>query len=234
VGSQISKLPFQTIFVTNMTKALSITNSTICLLTWLSLASLNCLASDQTTINDTFSSSQGINALDISLLSETGSAVSINSFKAPIRLVFFGFTYCPDICPLTLHKIASALRLINRPATDVDVILISVDPKRDTPEILAQYTDAFHDQITGLVGNVNQIQAITKHFRTTFGYNLSTIDGDQPLPINEYDALPANSAYTPYHSSQVYLLDMNNDIIDLIGLGSDTKLIAQTIENAFN
>ena len=217
-----------------MNKAPAISYSIACWLTLLSLASLNCLASDQIMAGDTVSTPQDINALDIPLLSETGSTVTINSFKAPVRLVFFGFTYCPDICPLTLHKVASALRLIDRPAADVDVIFISVDPKRDTPEILTQYTNAFHEQITGLIGNVDQLQAITKYFRTTFGYNLLTSDGDQPLPLNEYHAIPANSTYTPYHSSQVYLLNLNNDIVDLIGLGSDIKLIAQTIENAFN
>ncbi|MDG2088754.1 MAG: SCO family protein [Arenicellaceae bacterium] len=217
-----------------MVRVVTIHFSTAGLLVWLSLISLSCLASDQTTIDGTVSSPQDMNALDIPLVSETGSTVSINSFKAPIRLVFFGFTYCPDICPLTLHKVASALRLLNRPVGDVDVIFISVDPKRDTPEILARYTDAFHEQIAGLSDNVNQLQVITQHFRTTFGYNLATATGDKPLPIDEYNALPVDSSYIPYHSSQIYVLNLNGEIVDLIGLGSDAELIAQTIENAIN
>ena len=192
---------------------------TLCLLASIWLILLSPSASAQTNID----------ALELPLLSETGQLQSINDFKAPLRLVFFGFTYCPDICPLTLYKIGGALRSLELPAESIDVLFISVDPKRDTPEALTQYTDAFHENITGLSGTIPQLQSLMLKFRTNFGYNLLTEAGEEPIPLENYTSLPSDANYTPYHSSQIYLLDQHGEIVDLIGHGSDPKRIAQTI-----
>ncbi|MBT5031545.1 MAG: SCO family protein [Proteobacteria bacterium] len=173
-----------------------------------------------------------IDALELPLLSETGQLTTINDFKAPLRLVFFGFTYCPDICPLTLYKIGGALRSLELPAESIDVLFISVDPKRDTPEVLTQYTDAFHENIIGLSGTISQLESLMLKFRTHFGYNLLTEAGEEPIPLENYTSLSSDENYTPYHSSQIYLLNQHGEIVDLIGHGSDPKLIIQTISKA--
>ena len=192
---------------------------TLCLLTSIWLIPLSPSTSAQTDID----------ALELPLLSETGQLQLINDFKAPLRMVFFGFTYCPDICPLTLYKIGGTLRSLELPAESIDVLFISVDPKRDTSEVLTQYTDAFHENITGLSGTIPQLQSLMLKFRTNFGYNLMTQTGEEPILLENYTSLPSDANYTPYHSSQIYLLNQQGEIVDLIGYGSDPELIAQAI-----
>ncbi|MDH3430650.1 MAG: SCO family protein [Gammaproteobacteria bacterium] len=167
-------------------------------------------------------------AVDLSfeLVDESGDAVTADDYSGTLRLVFFGYTSCPDICPLTLQNIAIALDSLKSLARQVTVLFISVDPKRDTPERLARYTDAFHSSIVGLTGTHEQITAVTNGFRTTFGYSLYDVDGQtRPLERDEYNLLAPTAAYTPYHGSQVYVIGHNDELLDIIGYGSKPKQI---------
>jgi protein SCO1/2 len=161
------------------------------------------------------------------LTDESGRAVTIDSYRGQLRLVFFGYTYCPDICPVTLHNIAAALRALGPDAARVTVLFISIDPKRDTPERLAQYTDAFHPFVIGLTGTYAQLLDVTGGFRTTFGHALPEID--DALTQQEYEAASAGDAYVPFHSSQVYLLGTDGELLDIIGYGSKPQQIEETL-----
>jgi len=170
--------------------------------------------------------------IDVSfeLVDESANAVTADDYSGKLRLVFFGYTSCPDICPITLQNIGMALSALDSLAEQVTVLFISVDPKRDTPERLAQYTDAFHASIVGLTGTHEQITAVTTGFRTTFGYSLSAENGqDRPLDRDEYNALTPTDAYVPYHSSQVYVIGRDDGIVDIIGYGSKPSQIEDTI-----
>ena len=147
-----------------------------------------------------------IDTASLHLVDEDGNSVNLDDYAASTRLVFFGYTYCPDICPLTLYSIATALKKLGSVADDIEVLFISVDPKRDTPEVLAKYTDAFHPQMIGLTGTYEQIEKAVKAFRTTFGYHVEEDGRERPLSAEEYQEVSAESAYVPYHSSQIYLL----------------------------
>ncbi len=170
-----------------------------------------------------------IDTSQVELIDESGRPVTIDSYEGYLRLVFFGFSHCPDICPLTLFYTASALRSLEQGADKVRVLFISVDPKRDTPEVLARYTGAFHDSVIGLTGTYEQIETATKNFRTTFGFNLREGGKERALDKDEYLSIPADAPYTPYHSSQIYILDPNGDLLDIIGYGSKADLIAEKI-----
>lgn len=159
------------------------------------------------------------------LVDESGRAVTAEDYAGRIRLVFFGYTYCPDICPITLHNIATALGSLGSLADQVTVLFISVDPKRDKPEILRNYTDAFHPSVVGLTGSYEQLQAVTRGFRTTFGFTLSRDGSDTPLDKNMYAAALATDPYIPFHSSQIYVLGRNGELFDIIGYGSKPSLI---------
>jgi protein SCO1/2 len=131
----------------------------------------------------------------IQLTSHDGRAVTEKDFAGRKALVFFGYTYCPDICPITLYNVGKALSAMpedKRPAT----VFVSVDPERDTPEKLAQYirSNGFPADITGLTGTADQLSAATTAFKTSFGR------GD-----------PSDSAggYLVSHSSILYLMDEN-------------------------
>lgn len=169
--------------------------------------------------------------IDVSfeLIDETGTAVTSENYNDTLRLVFFGYTSCPDICPITLQNVSMALEALNSP--EVTVLFISVDPKRDTPERLKQYTDAFHPSIVGLTGTHDQIKTATTNFRTTFGYSLiAENDQGRPLEPEEYAALAASDPYVPYHSSQVYVIGPDDTLLDIIGYGSKPSQIEETLK----
>ena len=169
-----------------------------------------------------------INA-NVNLLAETGEPITIDDYKPYLRLIFFGYTQCPDICPLTMYFVAGALKSLGPAAEQVRVLFISIDPKRDTPAVLASYTDAFHPSIIGLSGAIAALDTITEEFHTTFGYTLMEDGLERPVGRSEYDALTADAPYVPYHSSQIYILDRDDRLVDIIGYGSDSADIAARI-----
>ena len=107
--------------------------------------------------------------LSVTMVDETGQVATVDDYDGYTRLVFFGFASCPDICPITLSYIGTALNALGPLEPQVKVIFISVDPKRDTPEVIARYTDAFHPSIIGFTGDYDQVTAVTAGFRTSFG-----------------------------------------------------------------
>lgn len=129
------------------------------------------------------------------LTSADGREVTEQDFKGRKALVFFGYTYCPDICPITLFNVGKALQDLpadKRPAT----VFVSVDPERDTPEKLTQYirSNGFPEDITGLTGSQDALSAMSQEFATTFGRG-------------EEDA--SAGGYLVSHSSILYLMDEN-------------------------
>lgn len=169
------------------------------------------------------------------LVDQNGQTVTDEDFDTQLRLVFFGYTSCPDICPITLTSISAALESLGERANDVTVLFISIDPKRDTPERLQAYTGAFHPSITGLTGNYVQIAAVTAGYRTTFGFTVRDGTGaEQPLNRVQYETIPAFADYTPFHSSQVYVIGRDNELLDIIGYGSKPDKIEDTLRRHLN
>ena len=100
------------------------------------------------------------------LTDQDGRQVSSSAFDGKYRLVYFGFTYCPDVCPVDLQTIGRGLRQLEKSdpavAAKVQPIFISVDPERDRPPVLKQYVAAFHPRLIGLTGTPQQIAAVAK------------------------------------------------------------------------
>lgn len=102
------------------------------------------------------------------LTDQDGRQVSDSDFNGRYRLVYFGYTYCPDVCPLDLQVIGRGLRELEkeqpRKAEEVQPIFISVDPQRDTPAVLKDYVAAFHPRLIGLTGSPAQIADVAKRY----------------------------------------------------------------------
>ena len=100
---------------------------------------------------------------DFSLLDQTGQDVNADTFRGQWDLVFFGFTNCPDVCPMTLQILANVRRELMDAGAQVlpRIVLVSVDPERDTPEILGQYVDYFGEGSLGLTGEIEGIRTLT-------------------------------------------------------------------------
>jgi protein SCO1/2 len=102
----------------------------------------------------------------LDLVHHSGRRFSEAELAGKYRLVYFGYTYCPDMCPLGLHTMAEALdRLPPELAQKVQPIFVSVDPERDTPAVLEDYVAAFHPRLIGLTGTVAEIEAVKKAWR---------------------------------------------------------------------
>ena len=102
------------------------------------------------------------------LTSQTGARVSDTQFAGKYRLIYFGYSYCPDVCPVDLQKLMQGLKLLEKQdpakAAKIQPIFITVDPARDTPEVLAQYVAAFHPRLLGLTGTEEEIAAVAKEY----------------------------------------------------------------------
>ncbi len=130
-------------------------------------------------------------ARSLELTGHDGKPRTLADFGGKVLVVFFGFTHCPDVCPTTLARFASVMKALGPDADKVQVVLVTVDPARDTPEILAKYVTAFNPAFLGLTGDSAALERTAKEFRVIYQ--------KQPGQTPE--------TYTVDHSSGVYVFD---------------------------
>ncbi len=99
---------------------------------------------------------------------EDGKEVTAADYKGKVTLLYFGYTFCPDICPTTLANVAQILKGLGDDASEVRVLFVTVDPNRDTPKVLNQYTDAFSPEVDGLRGTPDQLAALARRYRVAY------------------------------------------------------------------
>ena len=102
------------------------------------------------------------------LVSETGTTVTEADVITRPTLIYFGYTFCPDVCPLDALRNADAADILAERGEDVGLVFISVDPGRDTPERMAEFTDFMHPEMIGLTGTPEQVQAASRAYRTYY------------------------------------------------------------------
>ncbi|MBL1272820.1 MAG: SCO family protein [Oceanospirillales bacterium] len=152
--------------------------------------------------------------LEFNLINSDGDEVTAEDYSDKVRMMFFGFTSCPDICPTTMQTLnRAAVGLPPELKGEVLTLFVSVDPKRDTPERLDKYVRFFGENIVGLTGTESQLRELAKRYRTTFGYG-------EP---NE------NSDYNVSHSSAVYIFDRQGKARLLIRPDQGSEKISQDI-----
>ena len=134
--------------------------------------------------------------LAFELTDTSGETITADETDGEIRMVFFGFTHCPDVCPTTLQKLSRAVK--DMPAElqeETRIVFISVDPGRDTPERIRSYVDFFSERAIGLTGEEKALRKLSKRYRTTFGYDDPDEEGN----------------YNVSHSGAVYVFDREGD-----------------------
>jgi len=136
------------------------------------------------------------------LIDTDGKEVSSDDYKGKYTLIYFGFTHCPDVCPVELHKMADALKLLDgkKDLPTVHPIFVTVDPKRDTPARLKEYAKGYHPRLRYLTGSNEELASVTKAFRVYFS-----------IPDE------SDENYLVDHSIFFYLMDRNNEILDYYG-----------------
>ncbi|MCK2182698.1 SCO family protein [Halomonas getboli] len=153
--------------------------------------------------------------LAFTLTDERGETVEADRYRGEVTLLFFGYTHCPDVCPVTLARLAGQVREF--PAErrdDVRVLFVSVDPERDDPERLSAYTEAFGPAVVGLTGRPAQLGALTRRYRVTYGYG-------------EKDAA---GGYAVSHPSGVFVFDRDGEARLLIRDGDAPEAVRHDLE----
>lgn len=142
--------------------------------------------------------------------------VSLNDYKGKAVFLFFGYTSCPDVCPTSLALISSALKTLNdEQQKKVQVIFISVDPERDTPEKLRNYTKYFHKNIVGVTGSKAEIDKVVKQYGAAY----RKVESDSAM------------GYLVDHSASVFVIDTKGKFVDLLPHGLPVESIAQVMRD---
>lgn len=126
----------------------------------------------------------------LALTDHSGKPRTLADFKGKVVVIFFGFTQCPDVCPTTLAEMGKVVKELGAEGDKVQVLFVSVDPERDTPELLKQYVTAFHPSFLALRGDTEATKAVAKEFKVFFQ--------KQPLKTG---------GYSVDHSAGTFILD---------------------------
>lgn len=149
-------------------------------------------------------------AKSLELKDATGKLRTLAEFKGKVVLVFFGYTNCPDVCPTTLAEMADVMQKLGADAERLQVLFVTVDPERDTPELLGRYVPAFHPSFIGLSGDKAQTAAVISEFKLFV----------EKVPAKN------GSGYTVDHTAGSYVFDPQGRIRLFIrhGQGSEPTL----------
>ncbi len=138
-----------------------------------------------------------IEAPDFKLKSSQGGEYHLKSRSGNYILIFFGYTYCPDVCPTTLFEMKQIKQKLKEKADNVDFVFVTVDPDRDTQEQLAKYLTSFDESFYGLTGNAEELTKVWKDYGV---YR-------EVQPVNN------SSGYLVDHTSRLYLINSNNELM---------------------
>ena len=151
------------------------------------------------------------------MVNHRGETVTEKTFAGKPMLLFFGYTWCPDVCPTELQVMAEALRQLGDRGGDIQPILVTVDPARDTPKVLGEYVVNFGGQFVGLTGTPEQVKAMADAYRVFYA---RVENKDDP------------AAYLMDHSSIIYLMGADGKFLKHFTYSTDAKALAEGIAKA--
>lgn len=155
------------------------------------------------------------------LVNQDGKTVTEKDFAGKYMLTYFGYTFCPDVCPTELQVMGNALDIMPEDvANEITPVFFTVDPERDTVEAIAEYVPYFHDRMVGLTGTVAQTSAAAKTFRVYYA---------KSIPEGEPDN---TDSYLMDHSSFVYLMDRDGKFVRHFNYGTSPEDMAKGVVEA--
>jgi len=152
------------------------------------------------------------------LVDHTGKKRTDADFRGKLLLVYFGYTYCPDICPADLLQISLTLDKLGKGGDDVQPLFISVDPERDTAAVLAQYVSSFHPRLIGLTGTPGQIRAVANSYKAYYA---------------KYTP-PDGGVYLIDHTGFTYLMDRAGKYLGFFPPGTTADRMVEIIRPYLN
>jgi protein SCO1/2 len=143
-----------------------------------------------------------------------GRTRTLEDFKGKVVVLFFGFTHCPDICPTTMTDLKKTMNLLKDKASGVQVIFITLDPARDTEDVLKKFIPTFNSSFLGLTGSESEIDKVTTQFKIFY------------KKVND----GSKAGYTIDHSAGLYVIDKNGSVKLHISNGEKPEDIASDLE----
>jgi protein SCO1/2 len=147
-------------------------------------------------------------------MSHVGQRVALNDFRGKIVLLYFGYTICPDVCPTTLAELSKARKMLGKDADQIQVLMVTVDPERDTLPVLADYMTHFHPSFLGLTGTPDEIAQAA----TPFGVFYEKENSDSAL------------GYLVNHTATVMIVDRNGYLRIVFPFGTTADDIAADLK----
>ncbi|WP_425420010.1 SCO family protein [Oricola indica] len=148
------------------------------------------------------------------LIDQDGEPISEQAFRGHPTAIFFGFTHCPEICPTTLYEMSTWFDTLGEDGKDIEAYFITIDPERDTPEILGGYVSSVTDRVRGITGDPDAVREMARGFNIYFK-RIDMDDGD----------------YTMDHTASVILLDSEGRFRKTIAFGEDTETAIQKLRD---
>lgn len=155
-----------------------------------------------------------------SLVAQDGQPITEKAFQngKPTAL-FFGFTHCPEICPTTVYELTGWMKQVDPDKSKLQAYFVTVDPRRDTPELLKTYISNASDRIVGISGDPEKVEAMARGFKVFF----------EKVPSDPKK--PDSPEYTMNHSASVFLLDGNGRFVGTIDYGENPDTAVQKLKN---
>jgi cytochrome oxidase Cu insertion factor (SCO1/SenC/PrrC family) len=147
------------------------------------------------------------------LIDHSGRTRTERDFRGRLMLVYFGFTYCPDVCPTDLQAIGLAMDKLGADAADVQPLFVTVDPERDTPAHLAEYVKLFHPRLIGLTGSAEAIRKAADAYKVYY----ARVD------------LNKDAGYTVDHTAFIYLMDRDGNYLGFFPPGTSADRMVEII-----
>jgi protein SCO1 len=151
------------------------------------------------------------------LVAPDGTTVTEQTYRGKWLLVYFGFTFCPDTCPTTLLEVAAALEKLGPDADKLQPLFITVDPLRDTPAVMGNYTQSFHPRIIGLTGTPQQIAAVAQEYGVYYAPHRTG---------------PAAEDYVMDHGTYLYLMDPHGKFVRGFDAETPGDRLAEAVRGA--
>lgn len=155
------------------------------------------------------------------LVAQNGQPITEQAFRGKPTALFFGYTHCPDVCPTTLFEMDGWLQKVDPDGSKINAFFITVDPDRDTPEIMNEYVSNVSKRITGISGPPDKVLDMVRGYRVYF----------KKVPADDKDP---NGDYTMDHSASVFLLDGKSNFSGTIAYQEDPDTAVKKLQNLIN
>lgn len=151
------------------------------------------------------------------LVAQDGSPITEQAFRGKPTTVFFGFTHCPEVCPTTLYELSGWMQKVDPDGSKLQGYFVTVDPERDTPELLGQYISNVTDRIKGIAGDPSKVAEMVRGYRVYA----------RKVPVDEKEP---NGDYTMDHTASVFLLDAKGRFAGTIAYGENPDTAVEKLQ----